>query len=154
MAQAYQYDASGYFAGEIDDHGGPLPNNATRTAPAERPGAVPRWTGREWEDVENHKGETGYVDGKPFTITRFGAYPDGWSQTPPPPTQEELDARRRAEILAQLAEIDAASVRPLRAVVNGEAVQEDRDKLAALDAEAADLRAELAALPGQEEADL
>jgi hypothetical protein len=58
----------------------------------------------------------------------------------------ELAEKRRAEILARLAEIDAASVRPLRAIAQGEAVQADHDKLAALDAEAAALRAELAAL--------
>ena len=43
-------------------------------------------------------------------------------------------------------EIDAASVRPLRAIANGDATQDDREKLAALDAEAASLRAELAGL--------
>jgi hypothetical protein len=49
--------------------------------------------------------------------------------------------------LARLAEIDAASIRPLRAIAQGEAVQADHDKLTALDAEAAELRAELAGLP-------
>jgi hypothetical protein len=71
---------------------------------------------------------------------------------PPQPTPEELAARRRAEILVRLAKIDAASVRPLRAIAQGEDVQADHDKLAALDAEAAELRADLAArfspLPG------
>ena len=146
MAKAYQYDASGYYAGEVDDYGGPLPNNATRTAPQTQDGYVPRWTGATWEQVENHKGEEGYRDGKPCTINEYGPLPDGWSATPPPPAQEEQDATRRAQILARLSKIDADSVRPLRAIVNGEAMQEDRDKLAALDAEAETLRAELAAL--------
>jgi hypothetical protein len=53
---------------------------------------------------------------------------------------------RRAEILARLAEIDTASVRPLRAVAAGEATEFDHNKLAALDAEAAELRTELAGL--------
>jgi hypothetical protein len=53
---------------------------------------------------------------------------------------------RRAAILARLAEIDAASVRPLRAIAQEEATQADHDKLAALDGEAAELRAELAEL--------
>jgi hypothetical protein len=65
---------------------------------------------------------------------------------PPPPTPEQLAAQRKAEILARLAEIDAASIRPLRAIAQGEAVQADHDKLAALDAEAAELRVELAGL--------
>jgi hypothetical protein len=44
-----------------------------------------------------------------------------------------------------LAEI-AASVRPLRAIAQGDAVQADHDKPAALDSEAAELREELAGL--------
>ena len=63
-----------------------------------------------------------------------------------PPTAEEIVAARRMEILARLAAIDAASVRPLRAIAQGEAVQADHDKLTALDSEAADLRTELAGL--------
>jgi hypothetical protein len=53
-------------------------------------------------------------------------------------------AARRVEILARLAEIDAASIRPLRAVADGTAEKADADKIAGLDAEAAALRAELA----------
>jgi hypothetical protein len=48
----------------------------------------------------------------------------------------------------RLAEIDAASVRPLRAIAQGETVQADHDKLTELDAEAAGLRVELAGLQG------
>ena len=65
-----------------------------------------------------------------------------WEANKPAPTPEE----RRAAILARLAEIDAASVRPLRAIAQGEDMQADHTKLTALDAEAADLRAELAGL--------
>ena len=54
-------------------------------------------------------------------------------------------ARQRA-ILDRLQVIDAESTRPLRAVLAGAAMQADTDKLTALDAEAAALRAELAAL--------
>jgi hypothetical protein len=61
-------------------------------------------------------------------------------------TPEELAAQRKAEILFHLSKIDAASVRPLRAIAQGEAVQADTDKLAELDSEAAALRAELAVL--------
>jgi hypothetical protein len=58
----------------------------------------------------------------------------------------ELAEQRKAEILARLAEIDAASVRPLRAIAEGNATDFDRQKLASLDGEAATLRAELAGL--------
>jgi hypothetical protein len=53
---------------------------------------------------------------------------------------------RRAEILARLAEIDTAGIRPLRAVADNSATDFDRQKLADLDTEAAELRAELAGL--------
>ena len=145
MAKAYQYDAGGYFAGESEDYG-LLPNNATYTSPTLQDGHVPHWTGDAWEQVEDHKGQEGYVDGQPHTIKSYGPLPQGWSDTPPEPTPEAQTARRRTQIMARLAEIDAASVRPLRALVRGEAVLADTDKLAALDAEAEELRAELATL--------
>jgi hypothetical protein len=63
-----------------------------------------------------------------------------------PLTDEEQTERRRTEIMGKLTEIDAASVRPLRAIAQGEATQEDREKLAYLDAEAEALRLELAGL--------
>jgi hypothetical protein len=61
-------------------------------------------------------------------------------------TPEETARLRKAEILARLAAIDLASIRPLRAVADGNATSFDTGKLASLDAEAAELRAELAGL--------
>ncbi|MDR1311090.1 MAG: hypothetical protein LBK01_04340 [Burkholderiaceae bacterium] len=65
---------------------------------------------------------------------------------PPPPTSEQLAAQRREEILSRLATIDTESIRPLRAIAEGTVEDFDREKLSALDAEAATLRAELASL--------
>ena len=148
MAKAYQYDASGYFVGEVEDYGGPLPNNSTRTVPEVRNGYIPHWMGTAGEQVENHKGKEGYVGGKSFTVKEYGPLPNGWSDTPPEPTQKEKDAQLKTQILARLKEIDLVSVRPLRAMANGEAAQEDKDKLTELDAEAQTLRTELAILLG------
>lgn len=53
---------------------------------------------------------------------------------------------RRAVITARLLQIDAESVRALRAVARGKAGKADTDKLDALETEAAALRAELAAM--------
>ena len=53
---------------------------------------------------------------------------------------------RQRTILDRLQAIDAESTRPLRAALAGAATQSDTDKLTALEAEAAALRAELAAL--------
>lgn len=96
MTKAYQYTADGYYAGEVDDYG-ILPNNATYTAPTLKKGFVPCWDGKKWGQVEDHKGESGYVNGQPHTINEYGPLPDGWSETPPPPTTEELFARLRSE---------------------------------------------------------
>jgi hypothetical protein len=65
----------------------------------------------------------------------------------PPLTPEQATEQRRAEIRTRLSEIDAESIRPLRAVTEDTAEDFDREKLASLDAEAVTLRAELAALP-------
>lgn len=67
---------------------------------------------------------------------------------PPPPTDAELTAQRIAAIDTRLAEIDTASVRPLRAIVDGSATEADAERLAAVESEAAALRAERASLTG------
>ena len=94
MAKAYQYTADGYFAGEVEDYG-LLPNNATYTVPTLKKGFVPRWTGEKWGQVEDHKGKSGYVNGQQHEIKEYGPLPDGWSDTPSPPTHEELFDRLR-----------------------------------------------------------
>ena len=97
MANAYQYDVSGYFVGEVEDHG-LLPNNATYTAPKVKEGHIPRWNGKKWEQVEDHLGEEGYLDGQPHVINEYGPLPKkGWSTTPPPPTPEEKAMQVRTE---------------------------------------------------------
>lgn len=57
---------------------------------------------------------------------------------PPVPTAAEIAASRKAEILGQLAQIDAKSIRPLR--------EGDSARVAALEEQAVTLRAELATL--------
>ncbi len=96
MPKYYQYTSDCFFAGEVEDYG-LLPNNATRTAPTVVEGKVPRWTGTDWEQVEDHKGKSGYVNGQPHEIKEYGPLPEGWSVTPPPPTTEELFARLRGQ---------------------------------------------------------
>ena len=62
------------------------------------------------------------------------------------PTEAEKIEARRAEVLAELAEIDRQSLRPLRAIVQGSAAEGEAAKLAGLEARAEKLRAELAGL--------
>ena len=96
MTKYYQYTSDGYYAGEVEDYG-LLPNNATHTAPTVVEGKVPRWTGKDWEQVEDHRGKSGYLNGAPYTIKEYGPLPEGWSDTPPPPTTEELFDRLRGQ---------------------------------------------------------
>jgi hypothetical protein len=68
-------------------------------------------------------------------------------------TLAEETAARIAQIQAELTAIDAASARPLRAVLAAQNAgvtpdQDDVDRLASLEAQALDLRAELAGLEG------
>ena len=49
-----------------------------------------------WDYVENHIGREGYVDGVYTRVAQYGPLPDGWSDTPPPPTTEELMHRLRS----------------------------------------------------------
>ena len=89
MAIAYQHTADGYYASEVEDYG-ILPNNATYTAPTFKKGFIPCWNGKKWEQVEDHKGESGYVNGQPHEVKEYGPLPEGWSDTPPAPTIEKL----------------------------------------------------------------
>lgn len=69
---------------------------------------------------------------------------DQWGEIPVSPEE------RRAELLGELGAIDAASARPLRAILVGSATDEDRARLTELDEQAAALRLELAALEAPE----
>jgi hypothetical protein len=62
--------------------------------PLEDPGAT------DWEQVEDHKGKEGYVNGERATIKDYGPLPDGWSDTPPPPTFAEALAAKLGEVMA------------------------------------------------------
>lgn len=64
---------------------------------------------------------------------------EAWGLTSEEQAQREKD-KLRAQYIAELDELDAKSVRPLRAQIAGTATQEDLDKLAALEAQAAVLR--------------
>ena len=115
MAQtAYCYDDEGYYTHSEPCQRDPLesvkqereiwlvPANACLDAPEIKGGYVPRRVNGRWTQVENHKDEKGYVNGRPNTITDYGPYPDGWSTEPPLPTVDELFARLRAARDARL----------------------------------------------------
>lgn len=69
------------------------PKNALRdTAPEMLSGYWPCAGKDAWIQIEDHRGEKGWVDGKPCTVADIGPLPAGWSDTPPPPTVEEQQA--------------------------------------------------------------
>ena len=98
------------------------------------------------------------LDGFPCTINE-SEYPEAWAEVfaylsehpkalvpepvPPPPSPKEVEAARIAGIKAKLAELDAQSARPMRAIAAGTATDDDRKRLAAIEAEAAGLRAQI-----------
>lgn len=75
---AYQFTTDGYFAGKLEDCG-VLPSNATRIKPDIIRGFIPCWDGEKWEQIEDHRGVVGYLEGQPYIITQPGPYPQGFS---------------------------------------------------------------------------
>lgn len=103
--------------------------------------------GGKWIDIEDHRGEEGYITGSLFTVFDLGPYPEEWRKEPLRKTDAEKAAEQRAEIESALFDIDHLSIRPLRAAVDGSATEFDRKKIQQLEEEAAKLRTALAALP-------
>lgn len=54
--------------------------------------------------------------------------------------------QKKANLISQLNQIDFQSVRSLRAITNGTAVQDDHDKLASLESQAQGIRSQLSNL--------
>lgn len=90
-------------------------------------------------------------------LAHFGAVeiPDGygvgdtfdgkqWYKTEP--SIDELLIARKKEIIDSFSRLDRAEIRPLAAIVNGLATEEDKDKLSALETQKSALRAELVEL--------
>ncbi|MHA6478898.1 phage tail protein [Stutzerimonas sp. KH-1] len=114
----------GFYAAEI--HGANMPLDVVEITPEEHAALI-----------------NGQAAGKVIGVDKGGR---PCLQDPAPPSAAELTARRRAELLAKLSAVDAASARPLRAILVGSATDADRARLTDLDSQATALRAELASL--------
>lgn len=128
-----------------------MPPNATTVKPEIKQGYAPVWNGKAWKQVEDHRGEKGWLNSEPVEIKELGPLPDGFSTEKPEPTEEEKKAIRKQEILSELDRIDRASSRSLRAILTAQAAgtepaQADVQMLATYEAEAVALREELKAL--------
>ena len=58
------------------------PTNALRDTvpPLKKVGYFPCEKDGKWIDIEDHRGEVGYVNNVPFTIVELGEYPNGWTK--------------------------------------------------------------------------
>ena len=108
------------------------PLDCLRVEPEKRDGQWPGEMDGAWTYFESHRGKKGWLNGVPHTITEHGPLPEGWSDEPPPPTDDEIAASRIMEIHAELDNIDRHSVRPLRAIIKGIGTDADTNRLAAL----------------------
>ena len=88
------------------------PFDGTEVPPVFEDGKHPYWTGKKWEQEENHKGKCGYLGGEPYIINEYGPPPEGFSETPPLPSLEEAIQLTVTEIMvrysAAFAPVDAA----------------------------------------------
>lgn len=159
MAKAYRFFVpSGLFAGEVED-GGLQPANSTYLAPIFKEGYVSRWTGEDWELVEDHKGLEGYLDGVPHTIKDYGPLPDGWSDEAPEPDPKETIKAQINEILFELKALDESKARPNSKIAewlllpeaerDEDAIADELTILRELNNKTDELRAEMHILEGQ-----
>ena len=116
------------------------PENATELPPPEGPYVRGRWEGEVWSETADYRGVWAYdAEGQGRRITELGPLPEGWSLDPPAPPPPDPDL----ELKSQLSVLDWRSIRALRAIAAGSDTQDDRDKIAELESQAAGLRAQL-----------
>jgi hypothetical protein len=110
MQTVYQYNAKGFYVGEttaymVTPEKGEayvsMPHNTTAIAPEIKKGFIPRWTGEAWEQVEDYRGETGYINGVYTEIKEPGALPEGWTTEAPPVTYSITKSIEYIETLIQ-----------------------------------------------------
>lgn len=132
-----------------------LPEDPNRTIlePNFQAGFWPVWDGLNWDLIEDHRGESGFVNGEFVKISALGPLPEGWSKSPPLPPVVEPDPEVQKQsqiwvIEAELEQIDQKSRRPARAILANLGTSADHEKLASLETQATELRAKLAELKG------
>jgi hypothetical protein len=118
----------------------------TPARPEFQAGMWPCWDGAAWRQAPDNRGAAGWVGGAFFEMHDVGPLPEGFSLIPPetPEDAQAVRDRERGERLRELDDIDARSARALRALALDPESEYDRDKLAALEARAVEVRRELA----------
>ena len=123
---AYCYDDDGIFTHseafsldplESEMAGEPVwlqPGMSLCIAPGEiTEGLVWRVAGDAWEEVEDHRGAEGFVNGQPHEVKELGPLPDGWSDTPPPTPEELAQAEYETALSESSAILTARSFRQM-----------------------------------------
>jgi hypothetical protein len=135
----YYHPSTFLYEGAIMQDYDEPPEHATLEAPESEPNTYPIWATDAWTYTPDYRGQWIYKEGEtPQKITELGPIPDGWSLTPPVYTPDP-----NLEVKQQLIYIDQQSVRSLRAIAAGTAMEADVDKLHTLENEAIELRKEL-----------
>lgn len=104
---AYCWDEDDYTVGEEPCNIDPLesakagkpvyvmPARSCLEKPVAEPGKIARRVNGEWVQVENHMGKDGFINRTPHTIDKYGPLPEGFTETLPPLTEDELLAQLR-----------------------------------------------------------
>ena len=76
------------------------------TPPEDKKGFVAKWTGDNWEYIENHIGETVYstTTKESLAISEFGSIPDGYTAVKPESEPSEWDGKAWVKLTALLTE--------------------------------------------------
>lgn len=91
--------------------------------PKDKKGFIAKWTGGEWEYIENHIGETFYstVTKLPLVISEFGVIPEGYTAIPPESELCEWDGKawvispeKQTTLLQEQREIIRTKINQLR----------------------------------------
>jgi hypothetical protein len=150
MMERYYYDGGQPlkpYTSTVYSEGGFPPGEWTEVEPPAEAEKWPCWNGDGWDLVEDHRGETGWVDGLFTQVTALGPLPDGFTIDAPvvPLTPEEEAAAaleaERAAALKELDELDRKSIRAIRALELDPESETDKARLAEIEARAVELRA-------------
>jgi hypothetical protein len=154
----YSYNEKGIFIGELLADKNPLkpneflkPKNTTEQKPPQlKKNEVAVFDGVSWSVKPDFRGYKYWLsDGSENLINEVNILPPVNALSEKPVLFEEtIEGLRVQEIKNRLSQIDSESIRPLRAIAAGTAVQFDTDKLTALETERKALVDEMVALNG------
>ncbi len=95
------------YTHSLPDTSGTLPPvNALRAEPVFQEGFCPCEKDGAWIQVEDNRGKKGFVHGVETEIFELGPLPEGWSDTLPPPSLEEVKEQAREALKAYRQQVE------------------------------------------------